>query len=406
MKNSINISKNNFENCLKCTVCTFYCPLLAVGKDFPGPKQAGADQERFRLKSGNYYDPRIKACLNCKRCEVVCPSGVRIADLIQSAKIAGEGRPMSPRDFLLSNTDLAGSIATKVAPLANRILAMPIAKQLMDSVASIDHRRTMPTYASKTFEQLMRKQADAQKQFDKKVAYFHGCYVNYNNPQSGLDMVKIYNALGYGVEMLSKEKCCGVALIANRLVSQARRQAEVNLKSIREAMKGGAEKVVSSSSTCVLTMRDDYPHILGLDNADVRGEMELATKHIYSLLEQPEYRNKLKFKESKKLRVAYHTACHMSRLGWRYYSVELLKMLPNVELTVLEQNCCGIAGTYGFKSENYETAQQVGQKLFDDIQDGDYDIIASDCETCRWQINMSTGKECLNPISIFANMII
>ena len=51
-----NISDNNFEQCIKCTVCTVYCPVAAVNPDYPGPKQAGPDGERLRLKKFGFYD--------------------------------------------------------------------------------------------------------------------------------------------------------------------------------------------------------------------------------------------------------------------------------------------------------------------------------------------------------------
>lgn len=82
-----NISKNNFEQCIKCTVCTVYCPVVPVNPLYPGPKQAGPDGERHRLKKGIFFDDTLKYCLNCKRCEVACPSGVRIGDIIQAARI-------------------------------------------------------------------------------------------------------------------------------------------------------------------------------------------------------------------------------------------------------------------------------------------------------------------------------
>ena len=82
-----NVSDNNFEQCIKCTVCTVYCPVAAVNPDFPGPKQAGPDGERLRLKKNNFYDETLKYCLNCKRCEVACPSNVKIGDIIQAARI-------------------------------------------------------------------------------------------------------------------------------------------------------------------------------------------------------------------------------------------------------------------------------------------------------------------------------
>ena len=81
-----NISDNNFEQCIKCTICTVYCPVAAVNPNYPGPKQAGPDGERLRLKKFNFYDESLKYCINCKRCEVACPSNVKIGDIIQDRK--------------------------------------------------------------------------------------------------------------------------------------------------------------------------------------------------------------------------------------------------------------------------------------------------------------------------------
>ena len=84
-------------------------------------------------------------------------------------------------------------------------------------------RRTFPKYAFGTFESWYKKQVKEQLAFPKQVSYFHGCYVNYNYPQLGKDLVKVMNALGIGVRLLEKEKCCGVALISNGFIKQARK---------------------------------------------------------------------------------------------------------------------------------------------------------------------------------------
>lgn len=116
------------------------------------------------------------------------------------------------------------------------------------------------------------------------MSYFHGCYVNYNNPQLGKDLLRIMNALGYGVRLLDREKCCGVALISNGLFNQARKQAEVNMKSIRKAVTEEGRDIIATSSTCTFTLRDEYPHLLKLANGDVRDHVELATRYIYRLV--------------------------------------------------------------------------------------------------------------------------
>lgn len=398
-----NISDNNFEQCIKCTVCTVYCPVAAVNPDFPGPKQAGPDGERLRLKRPDFYDEALKYCLNCKRCEVACPSNVRIGDIIQSARIKYAKKKPKVRDFILANTDLVGTLSTPFAPVVNVALGLKPVKAVLDGVMKIDHRRMFPKYASGTFESWYKKQAAKQASFSRQVAYFHGCYVNYNYPQLGKDLVKVMNAAGYGVQLLDKEKCCGVALISNGFIDQAKRQAETNLSSIRQAVSEKKMPVIATSSTCTFTIRDEYPHLLGVKNEDVREQVELATRFLYRLLS--EGKMNFRFRKDRKMKVAYHTPCHMEKLGWSYYSIELLKLIPGVEVQVLDSQCCGIAGTYGFKKENYPVSQQIGEGLFKQIEASGADVVVTDCETCKWQIEMSTSKKCEHPISILAQML-
>lgn len=398
-----NISDNNFEQCIKCTICTVYCPVAAVNPNYPGPKQAGPDGERLRLKKFNFYDESLKYCINCKRCEVACPSNVKIGDIIQAARIKYSKKQPKLRDYILANTDLVGTLSTPFAPIVNTTLGLKPVKAILDGVMKIDHRRTFPKYAFGTFESWYKKVAEKQAAYPSQVSYFHGCYVNYNNPQLGKDLIKVMNAFSIGVQLLEKEKCCGVALISNGLIKQAQKQARTNINSIRKSVLEKKMPVIATSSTCTFTIRDEYPHLLDIDNADVREDVELATRYIYRLLSQK--KTKLNFKTGQKIKVAYHTPCHMEKLGWAYYSIELLKLIPNVELTVLDSQCCGIAGTYGFKKENYKTSQDIGESLFKQIEALDIDYVVTDCETCKWQIEMSTSKRCEHPISILANAL-
>ena len=395
--------ESTFEQCMKCTVCTVYCPVVAVNPDYPGPKQAGPDGERYRLKDPLFYDEALDLCLNCKRCEVACPSNVKIGDIIQSARLKYGTKKPKLRDYILANTDIMGGLATTMAPVVNFTLGLSPVKAVMDGVLGVDHHRTFPKYAGQKFETWFKRHAASkQAEFDKKVSYFHGCYANYNYPKLAKDLVKILNAAGYGVNLLEKEKCCGVALISNGFKDQAQSQAELNLSSIRKAV-GRGEPVLTTSSTCTFTMRDEYEHILGLDNSDVRDSIMLATKFLYTLID--EGRISLAFKEDYKKRIAYHTPCHMEKLGWAIYSTSLLRMIPGVDFLMLDSQCCGIAGTYGFKKEHYQDSQKIGESLFRQIQDSNVDLVATDCETCKWQIEMSTSKEVKNPISILAEAL-
>ncbi|MGM9865148.1 MAG: anaerobic glycerol-3-phosphate dehydrogenase subunit GlpC [Muribaculaceae bacterium] len=399
-----NISPNNLEQCIKCTICTVYCPVAAVKPEYPGPKQAGPDGERYRLKNPDFFDKALKYCLNCKRCEVSCPNNVRIGDIIQMARINYEKGAPKLRDRMLAETDFMGTMASAFAPVVNLTLGLKPVKFVLDKTMGIDGHRTFPTYSGKKFVSWFKKNAAAeQDKLPRRIAYFHGCYVNYNYPQLGIDFVHIMNACGIGVTLMEKEKCCGVAKVANRLIDRARKDATTNVAEMKEAMARGAEAIVGCSSSCIFTMRDEYPHLLGVDNNAVRDDIFTATAYLYHLIEKGEI--KLAFRKDFSMNAAYHTPCHMQKLGWGVYSAGLMRMIPGLKLTTLEQTCCGMAGTYGFKKENYPTSQAIGSELFGLIDESGADVVITDCETCKWQIEMSTGRTVLNPITVLAQAL-
>ncbi|MCR4569735.1 MAG: anaerobic glycerol-3-phosphate dehydrogenase subunit C [Bacteroidales bacterium] len=397
-----NISFNCFEQCIKCTICTAYCPVVAVNPSYPGPKQAGPDGERLRLKDKYFFDENLKYCMNCKRCEVACPSGVNVADLIQAARIKYDHSKPKLRDTILASTDFMGTLARPFAPIVNGVTGLGITKTALDATLKIDRQRTFPKYSARSFEGWLKHRDKEQAAFQDQVAYFHGCYVNYNYPQLGKDLVKVLNALGVGVQLLEKEKCCGIAMITNGMSEKATKNAQHNVAALRKAVVDKGLRVVTTSSSCTLTMREEYPNLLGVDNADVRDSLLMATRFIFEKLEKGAA---LKFKADYHKKIAYHVPCHMEKMGWGVFSEKLLRMIPGVEFTLLDSACCGIAGTYGFKKENYAASQAIGAALFDQIKTVNPDVVACDCETCKWQIEMSTGYSVMNPISILAEAI-
>lgn len=396
---------HNFEQCIKCTICTVYCPLTAVNPSYPGPKQAGPDGERYRLKKPAFYDHALKACLNCKRCEVACPNDVHIADLIQKANMQLGRKPVRTRDYMLASTDIVGETSAALAPVVNFLTRQRPVRWMLDAVLGIDRHRRLPRYASQRFEPWFRKNAaPSQAQYPRQVTYFHGCYVNYNYPQLGRDLVAVLNALGTGVQLMDDERCCGVAKIANRMANSARRDAMVNVGAITRAVRHtGGEPVIATGSTCVLTMRDEYPRLLGVDTSAIREDIMLATRYILGILERGEAR--MVWKPGFSLRAAYHAPCHLERLGHTIHTIKLLRLIPGLRLHTLPSQCCGMAGTYGFKRENYRYSQQVGAPLFRSISDDNPQVVITDCETCKWQIEQSTPYPVSHPVSILASAI-
>ena len=389
----------NFQDCLKCNICAEVCPMMEANPLYPGPKQAGPDELLYRIKDSAFFDNALKYCLNCKRCEVACPSGVKVGDIVARAKIKYGHSQHKMRDLMLSSTDLVGGMATTFAPIVNLALSLGITKKVLDSTIGVSAHASMPKYASKRFEQWFKTVKASQEGYSHFVEYFHGCYVNYNYPQLGRDFVTLMNACGYGVHILEKQKCCGVALIANGFASQATSAAKANLASIRKASR----PVLTTSSSCTLTIKEEYSTILDQDTSDIQSKVQMAVKWLYDRIDRGEVR--LAFRKDFKMKAAYHTPCHLQKLGNQIYSIALLRMIPGLDLKVLEQKCCGISGTFGFKKENYAISQKIGSQLYERIYAANPEVVITDCETCKWQIEGACEIPVFNPISILVQAL-
>ncbi len=396
----IRLENISFDHCIKCTVCTVYCPVARATHHFPGPKQCGPDSERLRIKNPELLDDSLKYCTNCKRCEIACPSGVKIADIIQSSKWRYFKKVFRIRDYLLARTDLMGGVATRINYLVNFFTGLTIAKLFLDMFLKIPSQRSFPRYARGTFQGWFRRQRRSQDAFAEKVVYFHGCYVNYNNHELGKDVVKVLNAMGIGV-VLPREKCCGVPLIANGYVQKARKHARFNIRSLHRETRDTGRRIVTASSSCALALKHEYPNLLETDNSAIAGNLDYITRFIAARFE----RGDVPAMKPVKIRAAYHSPCHLERMGGVLHTIEVLKRIPGLDLVILHSECCGISGTYGFKKEYYGVAQRIGAELFARIERAQPEIVISDCETCKWQIEMSTPYKVLHPMTVLARAI-
>ena len=400
---SVNLAllDTTFDQCIKCTVCTTKCPVAEVQPNYPGPKQSGPDGERLRMKGGEFYDESLKYCTNCKRCEVACPSGVEIGSIIYKAKIRSGRHKPKLRDYILSHTDFMGAIATPFAPVVNVVTRMKPVRKMMDKVLNIDERPVMPTYTWKTFRQWFARACPDQTAFDRQISYFHGCYVNSNDTTVGRDLVTVLNAMNIGVQLLKKERCCGVPLIANGFMDKAQANARLNTEQFGEALKGKSECVISTSSSCAMTIRNEYHSLLEVDNRDLVDRIHLFNTFLVKEFEQ----GNVPDMKPVNIKIAYHSPCHLIKVGGVVFTLEILRRIPGVELHMLDQRCCGQAGTYGFKTENYETSQAIAAPVLKQIEAIDPDFVVTDCEACKMQVESGTQYAVLHPLSVLVKAL-
>jgi glycerol-3-phosphate dehydrogenase subunit C len=80
--------------------------------------------------------------------------------------------------------------------------------------------------------------------------------------------------------------------------------------------------------------------------------------------------------------------------------LELVSLLPGIEVSDADAGCCGISGNYGFKADRYDIAMAIGSNLFETIKSSGVAFVLSDCGTCRLQITHGTGVRTAHPIAI------
>jgi glycerol-3-phosphate dehydrogenase subunit C len=158
--------------------------------------------------------------------------------------------------------------------------------------------------------------------------------------------------------------------------------------------------IVANSTSCGLMLKREAREILGIDDPDLALVGE-RTFDICELLRDLHDAGELRTDfQPVPMRVPYHQPCQGRGHGFGKPALDLLRLIPDLEVIETDRECCGVAGTYGLKKEKYEIAMQVGASLFADIAEARADCTACDSETCRWHIAKATGVPAVHPLEL------
>ncbi|TQQ79716.1 anaerobic glycerol-3-phosphate dehydrogenase subunit C [Halonotius roseus] len=397
------------DNCYKCTSCDTSCPVAEVNENFPGPKFQGPEQWRLKRHEDVDIDDSILSCSNCMRCDDACPSSVPLSQMHNTARGEYVEEHMDKlsmeylRNRMLSNYRTMATIGSKVPRLANFVMGLGITSVLGEKIMGIPSERDVPEFATETFRQWWKKRGGSKvSNPDKQVAYFHGCYSNYNTVEVGKAMVRVFEEFGYEV-LVPKQQCSGTPMFANGMLKDARREAEVNVRELGEAIDNGAE-VIASCTSCSMALRQEYPELF-----DIEGIEELS-EHTWEALEflrvNEDLGQAIQESEVDPQAFAYHAPCHARNQGLDRQAVELFRDLDGATIEDVGESCSGISGTYGWKSEKYETSMKIGAEMFDHMEHAEGDVGMTECPTCAMQMNHGTGYEIRHPLELLEEALV
>jgi len=392
------------DNCYKCSVCDTTCPVAEVDDDFPGPKFQGPEQWRLkRAEDDVEIDDSIMSCSNCMRCDDACPSGVPLSQMHNTARGAYVDEQMSKlsreyvRNRILANYRSLAWLGSKVPRLTNAVMGNSLVQKLNEKLLGITAERDFPEFATQTFREWWAERGGPQVQSEeKRVAYFHGCYSNYNTPEVGKAMVRVFEAFGYEV-VVPRQRCSGTPMFANGMLDDAERAASVNVSELSDLLEEGYD-VIASCTSCSMSLRQEYPELFQLSG------IEEVAANTYESLEylriHEDLDGELADASVDEQAFAYHAPCHARNQGLDRQAVELFREVDGVEMEDVGDSCSGISGTYGWKEEKYETSMKIGEDMFEHMHDAAGDVGMTECPTCSMQMEHGTGYEIKHPLQL------
>lgn len=298
------------------------------------------------------------------------------------------------RDKLLTSTDTLGKLAAipVVAQTVNALNKNAAARGVMQSVLGVHKDRVLPPYAPKKF----RSEVHAPSTFPVKngertpgkVAIFSTCYVNYNEPGIGRDLMRVLEHNEIPATVVEKEACCGMPKLELGDLESVERLKNINIPVLAKLARQGYA-ILTPVPSCTLMFKAELP-LLFPEDADVSAVADA----MFDPFEYLVLRNKdglLKTDFTRPLgRVSYHIPCHSRVQNVGQKTREALQLVPDTTVNTVER-CAGHDGTWGVKTEYFDMSMKIGRPVFRQMANDDPDFISSDCPIAGRHIQQGMG---------------
>jgi glycerol-3-phosphate dehydrogenase subunit C len=324
------------------------------------------------------------------------PWNVDFPHLMLRAKAVEFRRIKGPRrDRILSSTDSLGRLAgiPVVTQAINAINHTAPGRRALEAALGLDRNAWRPDFAARKFRSAA--QADASlpvrdgERTPGKLALFCTCYVNYNEPGIGADLLKILAHNGIPVTIVEKEACCGMPKLELGDLEGVERLKNVNVSMLAPLAREGFA-IVAAVPSCTLMFEQELPLLFPGD-----AEVQAVAAAFWDPFEYLAARRRdglIRTDFSRPLgRVSYHVPCHSRVQNIGRKTEEVLKWVPGIELTTVER-CSGHAGTWGTKSQFHATALRIGRPVFRAMAEAGPDFISSDCPLAGHHIEEGIGQ--------------
>ncbi len=399
-----------FDICQGCRRCVNLCTAFPRLFDLIDESATG---ELDSVNKNQFWEV-VDRCYLCDMCFMTkCPYvpphewNIDFPHLMLRAKAAKyKSQGAGFRDKLLSSTDLMGKLATipVVIQTVNAINKTPATRKLMDSMLGIHADRKLPEYTAKKF----RENATPNDTFPAKdgartpgkVAIYATCYINYNEPGIGHDLLRILEHNEITACLVEKEACCGMPKLELGDLEAVEKLKNENIPHLLKLAQAGYA-ILSAVPSCTLMYKQELPLLFPHDEAVQAVAAAMFDPFEYLTLRNQDNLLKTDFKKPLG-NVAYHIPCHQRVQNIGKKTRDILQLIPDTTINVVER-CSGHDGTWGVKSEHFADSMKIGRPVFKQMAASNPDYISSDCAIAARHIEQGIGEskaQKLHPLTL------
>jgi iron-sulfur cluster protein len=396
--------------CIRCGACANSCANFQSvgghafgGETYTGGIATGWEAGVHGQDSAAEFND---LCTGCSRCVNNCPVKIDIPWINEVVRDRINHDDATEFDFLVEgltpDEELGGmdiqkrffgnyatlaKLGSATAPMSNWMAGTKPARALMERFVGIDRRRDLPEFKRETLRKWFDSRggsrvspADARRE----VVLYPDAYTNHVQVERGKAAVRVLEALGVEVR-IPEVASSGRAPLSQGMIATTERHAHDAYADLAEHIDAGRDVVVIEPSDLAM-FASEYEKFLPDKSADrLDSNSYEIMEYVYGLLENGADSQKLRPGDGE--RVAYHSHCQQRTLGLEAHTVAVLSDLGYDVLTS-ETECCGMAGSFGYKREYYELSMDVGGELESQFR----------AEDTRDRTVVASGTSCLEQL--------